>query len=146
MIKADLHCHTLASAHAYSTILELLSFAKKKGLCVLAVTDHAPALPDSPNIWHFKNLRTLPREYDGISILRGVEANIIDKDGSLDMPDALLDTLDWVIASFHDDAYYCTDYAANTKTWLNIVKNPRVNMLGHPDRKPFAFIIFTPKK
>jgi len=139
MIKADLHCHTMASAHAYSTIYELVTFAKKKGLEVIAMTDHGPALPDSPNIWHFKNLRTLPREYDGVHILRGVEANIIDENGSLDMPDAILEKLDWVIASFHDDAYYCTDFDTNTKTWLNIAKDPRVNMIGHPDRLPFIF-------
>lgn len=139
MIKADLHCHTLASAHAYSTLFELLTFAQKKGISVLAMTDHAPALPDSPNIWHFKNLRTLPREYEGVHILRGVEANITDENGTLDMPDEILDTLDWVIASFHDDAYFCTDFDTNTKTWLNIAQNTRVNMIGHPDRLPFVF-------
>ncbi len=139
MIKADLHCHTLASAHAYSTVFELLTFAKKKGLSMLAMTDHAPALPDSPNIWHFRNLRTLPEEYDGVRLLRGVEANIMDEDGALDMPDKLLSALDWVIASFHDDAYRGSDIMTNTKTWLNIIENPCVNMLGHPDRLPFEF-------
>ncbi|MBR2742904.1 MAG: phosphatase [Clostridia bacterium] len=139
MLKADLHCHTLASAHAYSTLLELLTFAKRKGLSVLAMTDHGPALPDSPQIWHFRNLRTLPEEYDGIRLLRGVEANIMDEEGTLDLPDRILSALEWVIASFHDDAYRGGDAAANTKTWLNIIKNPHVDMLGHPDRLPFVF-------
>ncbi len=139
ILKADLHCHTLASDHAYSTLYELLIFAKQRGLEIIAMTDHAPRLPDSPNIRHFKNLRTIPEDYDGIRILKGAELNIIDENGSLDMPDERIRSLDWVIASFHDEAYCSADSDKNTNAWLNIVKDARVDMLGHPDRRPYVF-------
>ena len=139
MIKADLHCHTLASSHAYSSVFELLQFAKKKNLEIIAITDHAPEMPDAPNLWHFKNLRTLPREYEGVKLLRGVEANIKDFDGRLDMPPKLLKALDWVIASFHEDALKAGDKEQNTKAWIEVSKNPYVDLIGHPDRLPFVF-------
>ena len=47
-LKVDSHTHTLASAHAYSTILENAQAAAKQDLELLCITDHAPALPDSP--------------------------------------------------------------------------------------------------
>lgn len=139
MIKADLHCHTLASAHAYSTVFELLQFAKQRNLSVLAVTDHAPNMPDSSHLWHFKNLRTLPRQYDGVTILRGVEANILDFEAQLDIPEPILKKLEWVIASFHEDAYEGGTLQQNTQAWICAAQNPYVDMIGHPDRLPFVF-------
>ena len=45
---ADLHTHTLCATHAYNTFTEMAAAAKEIGYCALAVTDHAPAMPDSP--------------------------------------------------------------------------------------------------
>ena len=39
-IIADTHTHTLMSTHAYSTIIENIAEAKKKGLKFIAITDH----------------------------------------------------------------------------------------------------------
>ena len=44
-IKADLHTHTLSSGHAYSTIDEMAKGAQKRGLNLIAITDHGPAMP-----------------------------------------------------------------------------------------------------
>lgn len=52
---ADLHTHTLCATHAYNTFTEMAAAAKEIGYCALAVTDHAPAMPDSPHAWHFQN-------------------------------------------------------------------------------------------
>ena len=46
-LAVDSHTHTLSSAHAYSTVMELAKEAKEAGLEMLAITDHAPSLPDS---------------------------------------------------------------------------------------------------
>ena len=46
---ADLHTHTLCATHAYNTFTEMAAAAKEIGYCALAVTDHAPAMPDSPH-------------------------------------------------------------------------------------------------
>lgn len=139
MIKADLHTHTLACSHAYSTVFELLQYAKIKNLEIIAITDHAPEMPDAPNLWHFKNLRTLPRDYEGVKVLRGVEANIKDFDGRLDIPPKLLKGLDWIIASFHEDALPAGDEKQNSNAWIEVAKNPYVDLIGHPDRLPFVF-------
>ena len=81
-LKIDLHTHTIASGHAYSTLLENLQEAKGKGLKMLAITDHGPQLAGGPQLFYFGNLRVLPREYLGVELLRGVEANILDSNGS----------------------------------------------------------------
>lgn len=41
----DLHTHTYASGHAYNTMNEMAYAAKEKGLQLLGITDHAPAMP-----------------------------------------------------------------------------------------------------
>lgn len=44
----ETHYHTIASGHAYSTVLEGVMYAKKYGMKGLAVTDHGPAMPGLP--------------------------------------------------------------------------------------------------
>ena len=80
----DLHTHTLASQHAYSTIKEYVEAADDKGIAMFATTDHGPDLEDGCHPWHFGNLRTIPHIIDKIAILHGVECNI-RKDGSVDL-------------------------------------------------------------
>ena len=82
---ADLHTHTIASDHAYSTLLENIEYAKRAGMQALAITDHGPGVEDAPHLWHLLNMKSLPREIEGVRILRGVEANIMDMEGNLDM-------------------------------------------------------------
>src|SRR5512143_2863595 len=101
-IIADMHTHTVASGHAYSTVNELARAARDRGLKALALTDHGPALPGGPHLYHFGAMRFIPPWIDGVRILRGVEANIIGPDGTLDMPDSYLDKLEFVMAGLHD--------------------------------------------
>jgi len=54
-IRLDTHSHTLASEHAYSTILENAKSAAERGLDLLAITDHASQMSDAPHIAHFVN-------------------------------------------------------------------------------------------
>ena len=49
-IIADLHTHTLASTHAYSTVQEMAVSAREKGLFALALTDHARTMPGAPDL------------------------------------------------------------------------------------------------
>ena len=62
----DTHTHTLASGHAYNTINEMAKSAADKGLKLLAITDHAPAMPGSCSYMYFLNRRALKREKYGI--------------------------------------------------------------------------------
>ena len=52
-ILTDLHTHTLASTHAYSTLKENIDMAKQMGLEAIAVTDHGISMEDAPHLWHF---------------------------------------------------------------------------------------------
>ena len=138
IIEADLHTHTIASGHAYSTITENARAAHKKGLKMIAVTDHGPAMPGAPHIYYFKNIMVLPRVIEGVGILRGCEANIINTNGDLDMPESILDRLDIVLAGFHKKVFPDNLTAAeNTKAMINAMKNPRLDMIVHPGNPLF---------
>ncbi len=136
---ADLHTHTVACSHAYSTVLENCQAAKEAGLKYLAVTDHAPAMSDAPARVHFVNLRVLPKELAGIRLLKGVELNILDGEGNVDLKPDLLSKLDWVIASCHADVLHPNDVLDQTQAYLAIAKNPFVDMIGHSGNRRFPY-------
>ena len=79
----DLHNHTVASGHAYSTIEEIAARAKDRGLQLVGIADHGPAMPGGPHLYYFGNHGQVPRQIDGMEIRFGVEANIISTDGKL---------------------------------------------------------------
>lgn len=135
MIKflLDSHTHTLASAHAYSTVLELAAEAAKIGLSLLAVTDHGPALPDSCDKWHFINYHVMDRELYGVKMLYGVELNILDYNGNIDLEEFLLEKQDLCIASFHSLITTPGSKKENTRAMVKAMENPYVDILGHPD-------------
>lgn len=53
-IRIDTHSHTLASGHAYNTLREMAAMAAEKGLEGLAVTEHAPEMPGSCQLYYFR--------------------------------------------------------------------------------------------
>ena len=100
MYPVDLHMHTVASTHAYSTLSDYIAQAKQKGIKLFAITDHGPDMEDAPHHWHFINMRIWPRVVDGVGILRGIEANIKNVDGEIDCSGKMFDSLDLIIAGF----------------------------------------------
>lgn len=139
--QLDIHTHTLASGHAYSTINEMAEAAKRNGLKVLGTTDHAPKMPGSAHIYHFHNLRALPKIINDVRILKGVEANIIDYNGSIDMPREILEELELVIASFHGPCIDPGGIKKTTDCLLNVINNPLINVIGHPEDRRYRFDI-----
>lgn len=133
----DTHTHTVASGHAYSTIMENAKEASKKGLKLICMTDHGPKMPGGSHIFHFGNLKVMPKEIYGVEILKGVEANIVDRDGNLDIPEEILKRLDVVIASLHDVCFPYRDVDSNTEAIINAMKNPYVDIIGHPGNPIF---------
>lgn len=140
-ILVDTHTHTIASDHAYSTILENAAAAARAGLEGLAITDHAPPLSDAPRIGHFRNLRVVDRVVEGVTVLRGAELNICNADGEMHVQDDDLRELDYCIASIHPVLYASNDPAENLRAYMGAMKNPRVKILGHPEdgRAPVDF-------
>jgi Histidinol phosphatase and related hydrolases of the PHP family len=49
-IELDVHTHTIASGHAYSTLMEMVAEGQRKGLSVLGITEHGEASPPGPAI------------------------------------------------------------------------------------------------
>jgi putative hydrolase len=139
-IIADLHVHTISSGHAFSTIQEIAAAAAEKGLKMIAMTDHGPSMPGGPHLFHFKNLSVIPPKIYGVEILRGAEANIIAMDGSLDLPDYILDKLDIVLAGFHKRIFAGGTPEENTQAMINAMKNPYVDVIVHPGNPQFQII------
>lgn len=132
-LVVDSHTHTLASAHAYSTVTELAAAAAARNLEILAVTDHAPALSDSAPALHFMNYHVLPKEMNGVRMLYGVELNILDFEGHVDLEEDILRRQDLCIASFHTMCTQAGSEAENTAAYLAAMDNPYVNIIGHPE-------------
>lgn len=135
---ADLHCHTVASTHAYSTVGELAQAAASQGLSAVACTDHGPAAQDAPHIWHFTNLHVLPSHLSGVRVLKGIEANVLEG-GRLDIDDELAGQLEVVVASMHGGIMPEGDEERTTAAWLAIAENPHVDIIGHSGQPRFAF-------
>lgn len=127
---SDLHTHTLASGHAYTTLLENVKHCADKGMKILGVSDHGPTMPGAPHNWHFHNLRVLPRVIDDVIILRGCESNILNTNGDLDIGDH--PSLDYLIASLHEVCFKPSTKEDNTNAILNVLdKYNSLQILGH---------------
>lgn len=129
----DLHTHTIVSGHAYNTLYEMAQSASKKGVQLLGVTEHAPRIPGACHPFYFINFRVVPRELYGVKLMLGCELNIIDYDGSVDLEQRYLQGLDFGIASIHEPCYKCGTVSENTSAYLGAIKNPYVQIIGHPD-------------
>lgn len=129
---SDLHTHSIVSGHAYSTLLENINYCAEKGIKILGTSEHAPTMPGAPHYWYFGNMKVVPRVINGVTILRGCEANILDIDGSLDMTDESSRNLDYMIASFHEPVFKPKSKEENTAAILNVMdKYDKVEILGH---------------
>ena len=132
-VSTDLHTHTYASGHGYSTLIELVGAAARHGLELIAVTEHGPAIPAGAHPWYFFNIRAVPSVISGVRVLRGCEANIVDSDNGLDLADEVLEVLDFVAVGLHPETG-CDERDAdlNTERVLKAISHPLVDMLTHP--------------
>ena len=130
-ILIDMHNHTISSGHAYSTILEIAKEASNKGMKYIGITDHGPSMQGAANIWHIGNLKIIPKVIYGVEVLIGVESNIINEEGELDVPDYYLENLDIVLAGLHEGPINSRDKTSNTKAVLNAMDNKFVDIIVH---------------
>lgn len=137
----DMHNHTVASGHAYSTIQEIAKEASNKGMKYIGITDHGPSLDGSSNIWHIGNMKVVPENIHGVGILKGVEANILNEDGEIDVPEEFLEGLDIVLAGLHEGPIASMDKERNTRTILNVMDNKYVDIIVHLGNPSFPIDI-----
>lgn len=138
-IVADLHTHTIASTHAYSTVYEMVRGAKNRGLIAIGITDHGPDMVDGPHEWHFSNLDILPRQIEGVTVIRGIEFNICPG-GELDhMKEGSLKPIEFALASFHECCFVPATKAEHTEALEVVLRDKRVNALGHLGNANYDF-------
>lgn len=131
--KLDLHTHTLASGHAYNTIMEMAREAADKGLQYLGITEHGPNIPGACDPIYFRNLHVVPRQMYGVNLLLGAELNILDTQGTLDLDEWYYQhCLDLRIAGIHKLCWKGGTPEENTHAMVTAIRNPYVNIISHP--------------
>ena len=93
-VLLDVHTHTVASGHAFSTLQEMVRTAADKGLQILGITEHTGGIPGTCSPIYFRNLPVVPRLMYGVELLLGAEINIVDYEGSLDLEEEYFKFLD----------------------------------------------------
>ncbi|MDQ0230981.1 DNA polymerase/3'-5' exonuclease PolX [Metabacillus malikii] len=133
-IQGDLHMHSTWSDGAY-TIREMVEACREKGYKYIAITDHSQYLRVANGLTperlraQREEIRALNEEYNDITILAGVEMDILP-DATLDYDDELLSEMDIVIASIHSSFSQAQDIIMKRlKAALN---NPHVDIIAHP--------------
>lgn len=133
MLKIDLHIHTILSGDSHSTLSEYIERAKKLKMKVIGISDHGPGINHVVSHNHFRSLRRIPTHLDGVRVLKGIEANIIDTKGNIDLSDEILKTLDYTLASIHNGTPYKDKGAEiNTLAYVNAIKSGKVKIISHP--------------
>ncbi len=132
-IRGDLHMHTTFSDGAVS-LQDMVAAAFKKGYSYIAITDHSQhiallnGMDEAKIIQQAKEIKILQEQYPNLTILQGVEVDILE-DGSLALSDDILKQLDIVIASIHD--HFNFSKKEQTKRILKAISNRYVNIIGH---------------
>ncbi|MDR3431093.1 MAG: phosphatase [Rouxiella aceris] len=132
MFPVDLHMHTVASTHAYSTLHDYIAEAQQKGIRLFAITDHGPDMADAPHYWHFMNMSVWPRVINGVGILRSIEANIKNRQGDIDCTGPMLTAVDFVIAGFHEPVMPPVDKETHTEAMIAAMAAGEVHIISHP--------------
>jgi putative hydrolase len=137
--QGDVHSHTNWS-DGRATMLEMAQGAQALGYHYLGVTDHSPrikvvnGLGAERLLAQSQEMAGVQSQLDELTLLQGIEVDILE-DGALDLPDAVLELLDVVIASPHVKLRQET--VSMTERMLRAVSNPHVDVIGHPTgRRP----------
>lgn len=128
----DIHTHTIASGHAFSTVLENIHEASNKGLKYYGISDHAPKIPGGPHSIYFRNLKVIPDIIENVRVLKGVELNILDENCSVDLNEKTIAGLDYSIASIHGPCFISnSSYDDVTNAYLKACDNKYITIIGH---------------
>lgn len=160
----DYHTHTIYSKgmfgrHAKGTIEENVIVARAKGLKAIAVSDHGPGhifyglKTDKLSIMRAE-IDRLNAKYDDIDIYLSVEADIIESENGLDLPQEMFNRFDFVLAGYHFGTFHSHSIAnwiadrglncnrikdrmadKNTAMVLKALFSNKIKVLTHPGEK-----------
>jgi DNA polymerase (family 10) len=131
-LRGDLHTHS-TETDGRDSVSDMATGARAAGLEYMAVTDHsqslamANGLDEARALAHAARVRALDGQH-GIRLLAGVECDI-RPDGSMDLANDCLASLDLVVASVH--SAFNQDRQQMTERILRAIENPHVDIIGH---------------
>lgn len=133
-LRGDLHAHTSAS-DGHDSLRDMALAARAFGLEYLAITEHSRRLTVAHGLdpvrlaKHCDEIDRLNEKLDGITLLKGIEVDILE-DGSLDLPGAALARLDLVVGAVH--SRFDLSRARQTERILRAMDHPHFTLLAHP--------------
>ncbi|MGI5848917.1 MAG: phosphatase [Christensenellales bacterium] len=136
-IEVDTHTHTVLSGHAHSTLIENAAEAARIGLKGIVMSDHGPSIHAAPPDFNIGTYPYLPRHIKGVRIYRGIEANIVDDKGSIDIRETYLKRLEYVIAGLHEVVIAPSGKSKDTDAMIGALCNPYVDIVAHPDNPSY---------
>jgi len=132
-LKGDLHMHTTES-DGRESLEAMVAAARARGLQYIAITDHsqslamANGLDETRTMANAERIRNYSKTQKGITVLAGIECDIL-ADGSMDLADDCLASLDIVVASIH--SAMTQDEADMTRRVIKAIEHPAVDVIGH---------------
>lgn len=163
-ILADYHDHTIYSCggndkrrHAKGTIEDNVEVAIEKGLEVIGISEHGfrhnfYGLSKKNAKKEREEIDRLNKKYPQIKILMGMECNILDDSGKIDMPEDMKPYFDYILAGYHygskptsirallhhadnllTGGLFSKNY--NTRAIVNAMKKNNILYITHPGDK-----------
>jgi DNA polymerase (family 10) len=133
-ITGVFHCHTSAS-DGQNTLKEMAVACQARGYRYFGVADHSQTAfyanglsAERIEVQH-REIDRLQQTMPNFRIFKGIESDIL-ADGSLDYPESVLRTFDYVVASIHQPMNMSAEDM--TKRIIRAIEHPRCTMLGHP--------------
>jgi DNA polymerase (family X) len=132
-LRGDLHMHTTES-DGRESLETMVAAAKARGLEYIAITDHsqslsmANGLDETRAVAHAERIRSYSKTLKGITVLAGIECDIL-ADGSMDLSDDCLASLDIVVGSIH--SAMTQDERDMTARVIRAIEHPSVDIIGH---------------
>jgi DNA polymerase (family 10) len=133
-IRGDLQMHSTWS-DGRASLEEMALACRDRGYAYFAITDHSQAMAMVQGLTperareQWSEIEEVRERVEGIEILRSAEVDIL-KDGSLDLPDDVLEELDVVVVSVH--SFMDQDRKTMTDRVLRAIRHPLVDILAHP--------------
>jgi len=133
-IRGDLHAHTNWT-DGTDSLEDMAAAAKQRGWQYVAITDHSKRVTMAKGLdaarlrQQWAEIDRLAQRLKGITVLKGVEVDILER-GGLDLPDDVLAEADWVVASLHYGQNQSKEQI--TRRVIEALRNPYVCALAHP--------------
>jgi len=160
-ILADYHTHTKYS-HGKGTIEDNVLEAISKGIKIIGISDHgykhlAYGIKLNDIYKMREEIDKLNEKYSNIEILLGMECNILDSYGNIDINDKIIENCDYIMAGYHFASTptslksmlnHCNNYMIknekskeyNTAAVINAMKNNDIFIITHPGDKGDIYI------